>query len=73
MTASRTVAHAIVLLNIPAQVEQVPGADPIALRLRPTQDVRLQRGLLTGRKLLRKDWSGWGRSGAKGGGYKTTV
>jgi hypothetical protein len=36
-----------------AQVDQTPGAHPIALRLRPAQDVRLQGRLLTGTELLR--------------------
>src|SRR4051794_33911089 len=36
-----------------AQVDQTPGAHPIALGLRPVQDGGLERGLLTRAELLR--------------------
>ena len=48
-----TVAHTISPLDVLAQVNQTPGANPIALGLRPVQDVGLERGLLTRTELLR--------------------
>jgi len=48
-----TVAHAVRPLDMLAQVDQPPGADPIALRFRPVQDVSPEGGLLTGTELLR--------------------
>jgi hypothetical protein len=41
------------LLDMLAQVDQRPGAHPIALGLRPVQDVGLEGSLLTGVELLR--------------------
>jgi len=52
------VAHAISPLDMLAQVSQAPGAHPIALGLRPVQDVRLERGLLTRAELFRATGAG---------------
>ena len=41
-----------------AQVDQTPGTDPIALGLRPVQDVGLERGLLAGSELFRATGAG---------------
>jgi hypothetical protein len=42
----QAVAHAIPALDVRAQIDQTPGANPVALRRRPAQNVRLERGLL---------------------------
>ena len=42
----RLVVHAIPALDVRAQIDQTPGANPVALRRRPAQNVRLERGLL---------------------------
>ena len=47
------IADAIGSLEIVTQINQSPGADPIALRLRSPQDMGFQRRLLTGTELLR--------------------
>ena len=52
------VAHAISPLDMRAQVDQAPGAHPIALGLRPLQDVGFQRGLLTRAELFRAAGAG---------------
>ena len=41
-----------------AQVDQAPGAHPIALGLRPLQDVGFQRGLLTRAEVFRAAGAG---------------
>src|SRR5688572_16818368 len=47
------VADPIGSFDMLAQVSQTPGADPIALRLRPAQDMSFQRRLLTRAELFR--------------------
>ena len=47
------VVDAISPLDIVTQIDQAPGADPIALGLRPAQDMGLERGLLTRAELFR--------------------
>jgi hypothetical protein len=47
------VVHPIGSFDMLAQISQAPGAHPIALRLRPAQDVRPERRLLTRTELLR--------------------
>ena len=41
----QAVVHAIPALDVRAQIDQTPGANPVALRRRPAQNVRLERGL----------------------------
>ena len=52
------VADPIGLFDMLAQIDQTPGADPIALRLWPVQDVRLQGRLLPAAELLRATGAG---------------
>ena len=52
------VVNAIRPLDMLAQIDQAPSTHPIALGLRSTQDVSLERRLLTGVELLRATGAG---------------
>src|SRR5689334_20453503 len=54
--APQAVAHAIPALGIAAQIHQTPRADPIPLRPRSPQDVRLEGSLLSFAQPLGPAW-----------------